>query len=365
MMSNRNPQSISVLVTFAPGILAAVLYGITSGSMSFINKYVITSFSYKYVDVLMLAQIVTTIIVLEICRVFKLCDIPPWNLERAKHFWIPSLCFAIHTTLALAALGHLSIPVYNVLRRLLPLANLMMAHFVLKKTPSFKICFAILFIVTGCLLTGLGEVKIDLSAYIFAISSVIAQSIYLTYVQKTGVESGVSALSVLHLNSINCMPFLFAYSSLSGNLTTAIYFDGNSNPQFVMAFLLDITFGCVLNYSLFLCATMNSALTTSLVGVVKSVLTTFIGFFTFGGVPVTFLTVFGIFLNTFGGILYSYAKYVEKKAALQYVHDVTIKLSEVGHRTLETTAGDENVEFDIEKGDTNLKIYANGYVGRA
>ena len=47
------------------------------------------------------------------------------------------------------------IPRYNVLRRLLPLANLMMAHFVLKKTPSFKICFAILFIVTGCLLTGM------------------------------------------------------------------------------------------------------------------------------------------------------------------------------------------------------------------
>ena len=38
---------------------------------------------------------------------------------------------------------------------MLPLANLMMAHFVLKKTPSFKICFAILFIVTGCLLTGI------------------------------------------------------------------------------------------------------------------------------------------------------------------------------------------------------------------
>ena len=47
---------------------------------------------------------------------------------------------------------------YNVLRRMLPLANLIMAHFVLKKTPSFKICFAILFIVTGCLLTGISFV---------------------------------------------------------------------------------------------------------------------------------------------------------------------------------------------------------------
>ena len=77
--------------------------------------------------------------------------------------------------------------------------------------------------------------KFDLTAYISAISSVVAQSIYLTYVQKTGVESGVSALSVLHLNSINCMPFLFAYSTLSGNLVRAFNFPGNSDPQFVVS----------------------------------------------------------------------------------------------------------------------------------
>ena len=79
--------------------------------------------------------------------------------------------------------------------------------------------------------------EFDLAAYIFAISSVFAQAIYLTYVQKTGVESGVSALSVLHLNSINCIPFLFAYSTLSGNLVKAFYFQGNSDPQFVVSYI--------------------------------------------------------------------------------------------------------------------------------
>ena len=38
-MANKKGQALSsVLVTFAPGLLAAVFYGITSGSMSFINK---------------------------------------------------------------------------------------------------------------------------------------------------------------------------------------------------------------------------------------------------------------------------------------------------------------------------------------
>lgn len=43
---------------------------------------------------------------------------------------------------------------YNVLRRMLPLANLFMAHFVLKKTPSRKICVAVFIIVAGCVLAG-------------------------------------------------------------------------------------------------------------------------------------------------------------------------------------------------------------------
>ena len=43
---------------------------------------------------------------------------------------------------------------YNILRRLLPLANLLMAHFVLKKTPSVKIMVSVLLVVTGCLVAG-------------------------------------------------------------------------------------------------------------------------------------------------------------------------------------------------------------------
>ena len=37
-MEIKKSQSILILVTFAPGLLAAVFYGVTSGSMSFINK---------------------------------------------------------------------------------------------------------------------------------------------------------------------------------------------------------------------------------------------------------------------------------------------------------------------------------------
>ena len=51
--------------------------------------------------------------------------------------------------------------------------------------------------------------------------------------------------------------------------------------------------GGILTYSQFLCASVCSALTASLVGVGKSVLQTVIGFFTFGGVKFHPLNVTG------------------------------------------------------------------------
>lgn len=66
-------------------------------------------------------------------------------------------------------------------------------------------------------------------------------------------------------------------------------------------------------------------------GVVKGVSTTIIGFFTFGGVPVTTLTIIGIFLNTLGGAQYTYAKYAEKMTSEieKHFHKHTIKVKPV------------------------------------
>ena len=56
-MPYRAIQSwISVLITFAPGLCAAVFYGFTSGSMSFLNK-VITIIIIKVVIIVLLCTL--------------------------------------------------------------------------------------------------------------------------------------------------------------------------------------------------------------------------------------------------------------------------------------------------------------------
>jgi hypothetical protein len=71
--------------------------------------------------------------------------------------------------------------------------------------------------------------------------------------------------------------------------------------------------GCLLNYSMFLCTMYNSALTTTIVGVLRSVATVLLGF-VFDTVPFSLVNVAGILLNTVGGVWYTYIKYSDKAA---------------------------------------------------
>ena len=70
----------------------------------------------------------------------------------------------------------------------------------------------------------------------------------------------------------------------------------------------------------------NSALTTSVVGTLKSVAQTTMGMFTFGGVSFNPALLTGVTMNLTGGIFYTYAKYREsQRVSLQTSHTKQIQ----------------------------------------
>lgn len=101
------------------------------------------------------------------------------------------------------------------------------------------------------------------------------------------------------------------------------------DPAFLSCFAVQISMGVLLNYSLFLCTEKNSALTTSLIGVLKSILQTIVGVFTFGGIDFTPWIISGLGLNMFGGVLYTYAKYREKISETTFALDSITKTSQI------------------------------------
>ncbi|GIY21887.1 hypothetical protein CEXT_520981, partial [Caerostris extrusa] len=243
---------------------SAVLYGISSTSMAFANKTVITSYQFDFPFFIMACQMMLCIIFLEVLRIYNVVYIPKYSLKLGQSFLWPSVFYALHAISALYALGGMSIPI---------------------------------------------DIEFEMRAYTYGAVSVLVQGLYLTLAQKSLEE--MSALLVLYISCYNTIP-LFVFIGLLYEGQSIVKFENFSDSGFLLCFFIQVVTGVLLNYSLFLCTAKNSALTTSLVGVLKSVLQTTIGFFTFGGVEFNSLNIFGIGLNMLGGIMYTYTKYMEK-----------------------------------------------------
>ena len=88
------------------------------------------------------------------------------------------------------------------------------------------------------LLLGFGDLEFSALSYIYALASVVCQSFYLTYIQKTGVEKGFCTLTVLHTNCVNCIPVLFLYTIFNNELLAAFRFDGYDTLAFQVSFFI-------------------------------------------------------------------------------------------------------------------------------
>merc|ERR1719228_827845 len=299
---------------YSKSLAAALFYGTCSISMNFLNKAVVSSYNFNYPFFIMVCQMVTTIIFLDTMRMAGYLNLPPYSFRDGKEFLPASLLFALHATLSLFALHGMNIPMYGAIKRCTPLVSLILSVVVLRKSvPSKKIVLSILLITFGCLIASIGDLEFDGHAYAMGLLSVFAQGGYLTYVQRSSSEMKKSTLEMIHINGFNTLPF-FAVVSMAIMEpvkiaeSNAVFEDG-----FLPVFVTLVISGCILTFSQFLCASVCSALTASLVGVGKSVLQTIIGFFTFGGVRFHPINIIGLFLNTCGGILYSYVKYHESE----------------------------------------------------
>jgi len=138
-----------------------------------------------------------------------------------------------------------------------------------------------------------------------------AQASYLLLVEHNGTEHGMGSSELLLYSAILSAPILGLLSLATGEAAQAVALAQAAlatpaDTYSLVWLLLASSFcGCLLNYSLFLCTVANSALTTTIVGVLKGVVATFLGFFLLGGVRFHWVNVVGVALNTAGGVWYT------------------------------------------------------------
>ncbi|KAL3498251.1 hypothetical protein ACH5RR_040983 [Cinchona calisaya] len=295
-------------------LFAALSYGIASMAMVFINKAVLMQYPNS-MTLLTLQQLATTLLI-HFGRAMGYTKARGLNVETGKKLVFVSLFYNANVAFALASLKGVNIPMYIAIKRLTPLAVLMAGYLSGKGKPTTQVTLSVILTAAGVIIAALGDFSFDLFGYSMALTSVFFQTMYLVLVERSGAEDGLSSIEILLYNSLLSLPFLLFLIIATGEFPSSLSLIFAKSTSLLVLVLLSLVMGIVLNYTMFLCTIVNSALTTTIVGVLKGVGSTTFGFILLGGVQVHTLNITGLIINTTGGMWYSYAKYQQKKSKL-------------------------------------------------
>jgi len=301
-------MAVPALTKAAP-VLSCLLYMSVSVAMTFVNKYTMQVFPLS--NIVMIMQMLATWMILQPLR--PILGFRPFSLARARQFLYITVMYTASTAFALIGLKTLNVPMYNVIKRLTPMIVLVFKAIVRKHWPPVQIIASVVMVVVGCIVAGVGDLMFDLSGYVFCLLSCACQAAYLLLVEFKGHDEATSS-ELLYYNSITALPLLLGIAVAAGEvhalpLAYAVGIQTHGASWLWTAILSCSFMGCLLNYALFWCTTTNTALTTTIVGVLKGVVSVGLGFVLLGGVPFSLLNVIGISLNTAGGIWYAQIKY--------------------------------------------------------
>ncbi|XP_062293623.1 solute carrier family 35 member D3 [Scomber scombrus] len=301
------------------GISVAVAHGIFSGSLNILLKFLISNYNFNFLTLIQFLTSSTAAITLEILRRLGKVDIPPFSMQLSKEFGPVCILSTLQSTLTLWSLRGLSLPMYVVFKRCLPLFTLSIGVCVLRNgVPSVGVVTAVIITTGGAALAGAGDLTGDPFGYITGVLAVIIHASYLVLIQKTSLDSEYGPLTAQYAIAIMATPVLLVCSFISMDAIQMWSYEGWNNPYITSIFTLCIFIGCAMNFTTLHCTYINSAVTTSFVGVVKSIATITVGMLAFTDVAPTNLFIGGVVVNTVGSITYCVVKYFETKRKSSY-----------------------------------------------
>eukprot|EP01132_Coremiostelium_polycephalum_P001005 gene1005-1275_t len=311
-------EDASMFLQKYKGFLVAVAYGVTSVSITFFNKAVLSSYNYNYSNALTLGQMIFSMFFLITMKFFGFITYPDVTKDLCKKLFSLSFLFIMMVVSGLAALAKTNVPLFSALRRLSTLIVIVGERWLLSKiTPADEVQ-SVVVMVLGALVAGWGDVTFDFIGSIYILFNCVVTAAYLIYIAKKTRETGLNTFGLMFYCNLLALPFTIVLTYITEWEGISKY-EGYANLGFQFCFFMSSIQAFLLNYFIFLCSTLNSPLTTSITGQIKSILQTIIGLFMFGDVTFTPLLIFGILVSTIASFWYTYIKYAQtvNRAATQ------------------------------------------------
>ncbi|CAL5400422.1 unnamed protein product [Camellia sinensis] len=212
-------------------------------------------------------------------------------LKTLRHTIPLAISYLLYMLASMESVRGISVPMYTALRRTTVAFTMVTEYLLVGQKHSPSVVCSVAIIILGALVAGARDMSFDSYSYAIVFISNICTAIYLASVARIGKSSGLNSFGLMWCNDLGYVWILDLW---------------RERKRVVM--LLSCIMAFLLNYSVFLNTTLNSALTQTICGNLKDLFTVGLGWLLFGGLPFDLLNVIGQSLGFLGSCLYAYSK---------------------------------------------------------
>ena len=311
---NGNVQSLSEKeYTLRERAGAALLYGGCSLVLVLSNKICLTTYRFPDAIILALSQCISTLGILLAGSYLGKIEL---DFSVSQFKTLSNLCFvnAINVGTGLIGTKSVNIPMFTALRRLSILLTMLAQAFILKQKPTKTVIFSVFLMCGGALLAAIYDLAFNLFGYVAILMSASSTALSNVLTKSKFQKTKTSKWNMLLYNNLVALPvFLFAIYARN-SWQKAQDFPEWDNPSFMLSFFASSILGIVLQFTILYAIQVNGALALTVTGLLKNVLSSYIGMLGIGGdYAFSWLNFLGINISMVGGMLYSRAKYLDAK----------------------------------------------------
>eukprot|EP01117_Protostelium_nocturnum_P006260 TRINITY_DN2258_c0_g1_i1.p1 TRINITY_DN2258_c0_g1~~TRINITY_DN2258_c0_g1_i1.p1 ORF type:complete len:294 (-),score=35.57 TRINITY_DN2258_c0_g1_i1:84-965(-) len=249
-----------------------------------------------------------SILFLKILKSCRLLHYEPFQLETAGKLYTLAIAFFGMVVTGLAGLRFVNIPMFSALRRWATFFVIAGDYFWLGKVVDRMEFASVVMMISGAMVASVGDLAFDAMGYALTMLNCLVTAWYLILIGSKSKETNLSTFGMMYYNNLMCIPLVLLIV-LAIELPQITSYEYYTDTGFLICFSLSSALAFALNYLVFLCSTVNSPLTTSITGQLKSIIQTIAGLFTFGGVSFTIPFIVGLLVSTVGGVWYGDIKY--------------------------------------------------------
>ncbi|KAL3497354.1 hypothetical protein ACH5RR_040086 [Cinchona calisaya] len=319
------------------GAYAYIAYMTCAVLLVLFNKAALSSYNFPCANVITLCQMISSCCFLYVLRRRKLISFHAGeSLTGADNFnsTVPlrklidttpvAMTYLIYMLISMESVRGVNVPMYTTLRRMTVVFTMIVEYFLVRQKYTRPIFGSVALIVLGAFIAGARDLSFEFYGYLLVFLSNITTAVYLATIARIGKSSGLNSFGLMWCNGIICGPLLLVWTYIQGDLKMTMNFSYLLSPGFLVVVLVSCILAFLLNYSVFLNTTLNSALTQTICGNLKDLFTITLGWIIFGGLPFDLLNIIGQlvgFLGSDGWLI------LEQYSAIKIPSDAATKKS--------------------------------------